>query len=45
MIIEKPAGWSRRLITRSEKMSYHLLFLLLMIVIFDVKVKIILKKR
>jgi len=26
-------------------MSYHLLFLLLMIVIFDVKVKIILKKR
>jgi len=26
-------------------MSYHLLFLLLMIVIFDVKVKIILRKR
>ena len=43
--IEKPAGWSRRLLTTEVQMLAHLLFLLLIVVALGLEVKVIVRKR
>jgi hypothetical protein len=43
--IEKPAGWSRRLITTEVQMIGNLLLLLLIVVILGFEVKVIVRRR
>jgi hypothetical protein len=43
--MEKPAGQARQLNQLEVKMLHHLVLLLLLMVIFDLKVKIVIRKR
>jgi hypothetical protein len=43
--MKKLAGWTRQLVNRRMKMSPHLIFLALIVVIVTIKVKINIKRR